>query len=1528
MIRRSITFCFFMFSVVSVFSQAITVRSFDEHIENYPETVAAMFPANVSEADMELIMRFTAAWNDETFTNREKLEILRISNGFIEKRARNVNYWTLWRCLLAFKEPENTEKGFDEWKRAIIASFPERSVTPSSLQTLMEATLELVNRRLIYSASGHVWKLSSNNYRYELVDDRLSVVVDGFFDLSSIQRTDSITIFQTTGRFWVQEQEWVGKGGRVTWERIGVAPDEISAQLNNYTINVRRPEFEADSALLTHSTYFPSPTPGKLIDKVRRVSNPSEAVYPEFNTYRHDFLFSNLYPNVDFIGGMTIQGMRIIGSGDEVENAMIIVRKGGDSLRMNVTARSFVFTPERVSSRNVMLAIHFFGDSIYHTNLAFSYVVATREVNFFRTESATSQAPYFNTYHRISMSFEQIIWRTDEPLMTFSMARGASFGRAQFKSENFFDRRTFDGLQHLDAQNPLISIRQVARNAGGNTFTATAYAQHLRTSVPNARVQLINMARYGYILFDSDRDIATVKPVLHTTIEAASQLRDFDVIDMNSTVNMPVHNATFDVRTHDLAINGIESFMVSDSQSVVIRPRGQRVLMQENRAIEIDGQINAGRVEMFGEIMKFDYNGFRIDLEKVDSMYLYVPTGDIGLYGRPEIRRLRTAILGLSGRLLIDQPNNKSGRRSLKQYPILFNDSLARVRYASSNIEGGAYASEDFFFELDPFVMDSIDNLRKRSVAYQGTFHSAGIFDNMRQVLVVQPDYSLGFVHSADDGLATYQQSTLYAEVRLSNEGLMASGKLDYLTTSINADDFKLYPDSMNVLDAKDFTMRRQTGGVEFPNVSATGSRIHWTPKQERMNIMNKNFNMYNPQTKLDGMLTLTPRGLSGKGLVDIMDGTAEINSEDFDFKADRFTAEQSNLQMRPVKDGPYRVMTIDSLRSEIDFNRRRGRFVPNGSKPYTLVDFPSTKFAGHVEEMIWEIDNGILHINSLDTTAKPVDFRHAYPGESKGSRFYSTARGADSISFVAPRATLDLAQGDMKAEGVSLVKTFDAIVYPGDGKLSVNTDGEIEVVESRIVFNDHQRQFTVYDADLKLQGKRQFSGFGKYDYVDETGAPWVIDISQIAADRNGKTIGTGNIEEEDEFMLSPFFRYEGRITLASDSLHPVFAGTAQIVHECEVLKPDFYRFTTMVNPDSIYLPVGAEPLNNRGNRIYNGFFMSVDSIYPAVFSMPRPGQRQLINAHGLLTYDKDSVSYFLAPQEKLFNRDTVGNLLRLNRDRCLLSVEGRFMSIGGEFGSVNTDVVGKIMYNLNNHEVLLDVMMSFDFLYDPQLAAMSASLIENFEGLSGVDMQRPTFIRGMNEWLGVSASNTYRTAALLGEVDRFPSELSSKTLVLTHLQMFWDYETRSYRSYGKIGVGNIFGHQLNRMVDGMVEISRQANNDRFDIYLRMDNSNWIFFSYTRENMQIGSSERLITEHLAGIPERRRRSAERRPGFRFTYMLATTERVNQIQANYQRRARQTSPSAVPAPSGDIPIQQQQPVVQPPPEEDTPIIEIE
>ncbi len=1527
--RKLLTFSFFVFVCIYGFSQ--TLKKFDEDVEKYPETVVTMFTAKIGDKEQAVIAKFTGEWNGGTFTNNEKVQILQLSNAFLEKKARNIHFLSLWQCLMSFKTPENNMKGYGAWMEAMIATCQNRRTTPTALQSLMTATQDLLDRQVISSSPGNEWKSSTKDYRFDFKDNQL-VVVFGTSDISCLAKGDSIMIAQTTGRFLMSEQQWIGQGGTVTWERCGFSKDEIFARLGSYTIQMNQSQYEADSVWLTHKTYFPTPVQGKLIDKVRHNMSPDMAIYPEFITYNKTFVFENLYPDISYRGGITVQGARTIGSGTDEEKALIRVAKG-DSIRMDVASKGFVFRNDRINARNVSLSIHLSQDSMYHANLSFVYLVANKEVSFLRSDAASSQAPYNDSYHKLDMDFEQLVWRTDEPVMNLSMTRGSSVGRARFRSHNYFDQRYFESLQYFDAVHPLISIKKCADAYYSETFPAEAYSRYIRKPITTARSQLIEIAKLGYIVYNADTDEATIQPRLYEILSAAAKKSDFDVIDLRSNVQSPAKNAVLDIANYDLTIHGIEKFVVSDSQKVVIQPRKQQIVVKQNRNIDIDGRIDAGQLELYGDSLRFDYDAFKVDLSHVDSLFIYVPSEKVDAFSKPVLRKVKSALEQVTGTILIDLPDNKSGRKSMSQYPILRSDSASLVHYGSSNIEGGAYTGDSFYFEVDPFVLDSIDNFGRETVVLPGRFVSADIFNEMRQELRIQPDYSLGFTYNTgDSSIAAYKNAKMSAEIRLSNQGLEASGQLDYLTASIHTDVFKIYPDSLNVPKAKEFFLKKQVTGTEYPEVRSEGNKIHWEPHQDKMYIYKYQtpFDMYNHATKLDGDLLLTPEGLSGAGLLDM--ATANIRSDDIDFKANSFHADTSLFRLKSNMNEGYQLITVDKIQSDIDYNTRQGQFKPHND--YALVQFPEQRFAAYVDDFSWNMDSAKIHIGAKPS--KPaVDFKYRYPGEGNGARYYATSRDADSLNFVAESATFDYGNGRLKAEGVRFVKTADALVYPGNGKVTVSPGGTLEAIQhARIILSeDTIRRHLIHSAEVKIYGRKKYSGVGKYDYIDETGKISVVDITQIAADKNrdkgkdGKSVATGTIPESSDFMLSPFYRFQGNITLSSDQPLAGFDGLAQIVEECPTFKPEWFSFKSYIDPNQIKLSVGAAPTGLNNRKLYNGLFITTDSthIYPAFFSArKRYSDHPLIQADGVLYYDKELMIYYLAPEGKLKNQDTIGNLIAFNRDKCLLSGEGT-LSLGVDLGRVEVDAVGQVTHDLNSKETTLDVMMSFDFLFDDGLAAIIAGKIDSFPSVKGVDMSRTQYIRGTNQWLGVANAAIFRRNALMGKVRNFPEELK-QTLVLTQLNLYWNQATRSYRSTGPIGVGNLFGHQVNRLVDGMVEISKRPGGDMLDIYLKIDGNNWFYFGYTRELMQIISSDQKFNNRLMSLSEKQRKSEEKRPGY--TYMIASSDKLNQFlrQSQSQNQPQTTLPDqpAFPINQPIVPDQSTETRDQ----EEAPIIEIE
>ena len=62
-------------------------------------------------------------------------------------------------------------------------------------------------------------------------------------------------------------------------------------------------------------------------------------------------------------------------------------------------SKEFLFSKTGLNSQETSMSLYLDKDSIYHSNLGFSYFAATRQVNLFRTNNPISKSPYFDSFH-------------------------------------------------------------------------------------------------------------------------------------------------------------------------------------------------------------------------------------------------------------------------------------------------------------------------------------------------------------------------------------------------------------------------------------------------------------------------------------------------------------------------------------------------------------------------------------------------------------------------------------------------------------------------------------------------------------------------------------------------------------------------------------------------------------------------------------------------------------------------------------------------------------------------------------------------------------------------------------------------------------------------------------------------------------------------------------------------------------------------------------------------------------------------
>lgn len=1479
----------FLLILTAITALSFDIFSFDKSKfsgdpELFPEELKT-YMQNVTDQHEETLNLFLKAWQqDSLFTRSEQSDIIMLCQKLDDKNGRPYPHFVnLLKCMMAIKNINLSQDNYTQWLNAMFFHLDSKKANTNLLNNLLEFSINLFADNNLNQTASTTWKATSKDFK--IVSDNGLYVDFEKTDLVCYIRTDSLNLFETSGRVDPANSQWKGSGGLVTWERGGYNRSDVFAILKEYTIDLSKSEYTASDVTFTNKNYFEKPLIGILDDKVKHIKEPEDATYPQFFSYTKSFKINNLYKDINYEGGLSMQGAKLVGTGS-IENPARLYLFKNDTLVVQASSLYFGFKADRVASERTSIIIKLRQDSIYHPDLFFAFRVDSRELTLQKTDNYSSMGPYYNSYHNVDMNFDQLTWRLDQDFMRLSAPKGATIGNAYFESVNYFNYDKFLNLQLMDRVHPLISLRSFAKKNGSEVFPLQGYADYLKISITDVRHMVMRMAFNGFVFYDSNTEMITIKERLHEYIAASVNKIDFDVIGFSSNVEAPMENAIFNLRNYDLVINGIPRIFVSDSQNVVIYPKNERIILKENRNFQFDGTVEAGLLTFHGSNLFFKYDSFKINLQNVDVVDINYLTGEIDNLGFPVVGKSASQLKNVTGEVLIDETNNKSGRVNYPWYPIFKSRETSYVYYSSNQIQNGAYKEGNFYFAVDPFEMDSLDNFNASSMVYQGEFVSSGIFPEIRKEISLQPDNSLGFKHKVPtEGIPVFGgKGTFYNEISLSNSGLRGNGTLDYLTSTTWSDDFLFYPDSMNTKSQR-FEIAQQTTTTEYPKVSSLNNTIHWEPYNDVMwsYRTNTNFTMFNDSTSLAGDLKLEPAGLSGWGRMDLKN--SDLQSDLFTYKSAEIFSDTSDFYLKSLRNEGFTVLT-DNVKSHINYNQRKGWFKSN--EDYSLVTFPENKYISYIDQFMWDMTQRTLAMGSKSKPELP-DYTNE-DVEPEGPRFISTDREQDSLSFVSPLAFYDYQNNFINATGVKFIEVADARIYPNEGLVTVQPNYLLKPMENaRVRANKISKFHTLHTATINVESRKSYNGFANYDYVDENSDIQQIHFKNIKVDSIGQTIAQGDINEKNEFTLSPVYNYQGKVYLyANDSLL-TFDGSTKINHLCEKLQPDWLYFRTRIYPKDIYIPVQEESKNIDRLKIFSGLFVYYDSVhvYPAFLTKRKNySDRQILTPNGFLHYDKAGELFKIGSKEKINNFSLSENYISLNRNSCMLNGEGN-IDLGENLGQLKLKTYGSFKHDIENSRSEFDLVMGLNFYMAPEMVVLMGNEIDSFPDLQAVDLLRSPNKKAMNAWVGEKRAQELQDELnLFGTIKSLPDELYY-TILLNELHLVWDDNTNSYHSVGKIGIASINGIQINKLVDGFFELRIKRSGDMMDLYLQLDRRNYYYFGYTRGVMQTLSSNRQYVETIMNMKTRDRKSDTETSDTPYTYLISTDRKKDNFFARWQ-----------------------------------------
>ncbi len=1457
----NVTFLIFLGSVQS-FGQ---IRSFSTEPQAFYDELTTFFGDmdDVESDSVESVLgRFLPVWTG--LDENARPGIYAMANSFLRKRVSGYASWTQFLEVIEHFHYEEDPDLFVTWSTA--TGDWSRRASNRAIVSYLENLSNTFKAELIYTDRKVTWKYFLGEAQF--VFDEKPYMHYQDIDLYGYFGADSTLIETTSGIYDILESKFVGEGGLVFWNRAGLSRDTVYAELQNYNIDLSKTYYEADSVQLFSLIYITEPIFGSFEERMTLEVGERVVSYPQFNSYER-VVVSDFVPGVDYSGGFSVAGNRFYASDNLPRQAELRFKYDNEYL-VKVRSERFQLNTTEIRGQGVRVAIALGeDDSLYHPKSGMKYDIEHATLTLTRTDEGLSMTPYIDTYHNVDIYLEQVVWNMTSPQVYLQNIVGGTENTMVFESQEYYRQERFDALTGLSRKNPLYELRAVALSRDTVEQHLETVATMMRMDQIHAERFLLNMSIQGFVNYDPNSKMVSFNDKLFDYINNSENRRDYDVIRFVSEVGRGA-NAKISLLNDDMEIVGIRAIAVSDSQEVALFPAERKITMHEGMDFDFAGRIQAGRFNYWGQNHFFDYDMFRISMPDIDSMRFAVEEFSDGTRmpgSRPRLVNVKNTLQDINGELLIDKPNNKSGKVQYHDYPIFKSGTGSYVYYDRRSIYDGVYDREKFFVELEPFEIDSLDNTSTEGLKFAGVFVSAGIFPDMPQEVRVQEDYSLGFKTSTPmEGLPAYGgKGRFYNDLQLSNDGLVGTGTVTYITSTAVGQAFTFFPDSTNGL-ADTYVAEERIGQVSTPPAEGEYLDINWRPYEDVLfaSSTSEPIRMYQSDVNMTakGTIAYGAYDMGGNATLDFLD--AQTRSRNYTFYNRSFEAESLNFKVRKDAASDWAFRMNDAY-GEVDFNLMSGDFTLNNGETY--MEFTTNEYITWMDHAEWDIQ------------AKTIEVDHIGGGLSP---MVSTHRRQDSLHFDAMSAKFALEPSLLEAFEVPHMDVADSRIFPDSGYVAIDPEADMRRLDNaRLTANRYLKHHNFYNGKFKVHGRNRYNGNAEYEYLDEDGTAWPLYFEQIRVDTGGTTVGFANVDREDGFYLSSFFGYYGKVNLRAPERLLTYDGYLLIQHTCDNLETDWFAFESEVDPKNIVIDLPEDNPRTRQDDVFNGIYLAPDStsIYTGFLNKDASRvDKEIISATGVLFYDKTLNSYVITTRTRLQDESKPVNYVAFNNRDCVMTGKGK-ITLSNDLGRVTLDAYGTAEHDLRSDLLTLDLTAAYDFYFSEELMEAIAGEI-NAESLPSVRLDREAYQIGMSyQWEDEEdLAEYYEAVQNFGAPEKVPDELEN-TIYFTELTLFWDEEMSAFVNDGEIGIGHIGEVQVNKKVDGIFELRQRRRRYELYLYLEPDND-YYYFQYQRNNMQFFTSKREVLDILLQV-ENEDRGLEREDNLpSYVYSQTSRGRVN------------------------------------------------
>jgi hypothetical protein len=1417
--------------------------------------------------------------------------------------------------VFSFVKTGQPAKSFHTWHESVDKMLDGRNLT--KFKDFIGVCAKFFSENILNDSRTYLWRVRGGDYEFQYGKDGPEISFTNVTltchiinnDVNTKEEKpykDSAVIYNTSGLFELQKERWVGQGGKVTWEKVGLPAKETFATLNNYRVSLKKTSYNCDTVTLI-TPYFTEPLQGALSEHTMNFAREIDKVFPQFNSFDKHLKIKDILPEVDYEGGFALKGASFVGVGSKTERAnMTFYRDGRPFLK---TSSQEVYIDEKLmitnnASVHLTLATK---DSIFHPGANVTFFRDRDAVEINRGKTGVSQSPFINSYHKLEIYIDRIIWERKKQDLILKWGEGISQEQriGRFESMDYYNGHLFDQLQGSSTVHPLVALNKYTFTNDVYLITEGEAASSLSQTTQQAKPLMLMLANYGFISYDTEAGMVEVLPKTRQFVNAKSANVDYDniifVTDMrpkrmgdyraeeierdpflkqmsekyekeNRERKLMQEFGKLNLATLEISLKAVERVTISDFQNTQVFPKNHEVIIKKNRDFIFKGWVNTGRWEINLQDGYYDYANNKINIIESDMSYIRVrpfqkEDGDKTI-------RTFTSITGLKGEILVDNPENRSGNKTeeFTDYPKLISKTQSKVFYNDKKIHRGSYDSLRFYFTVDPFVFDSLDNFVEKAARFGGEMTTGGIFPKFRDSLKIMPDYSLGFAQDAPKGgYEFYGTGSRYNnKIVLSNSGLQGSGEIQFVTTLAESKVYTFMPDS--TVGFGNYTTTPRETGVQMPDAIGEDVLITYLPNGNVLKATTnvKPMRFFENEALFKGTAFVRPGGMTAKGTFDFK----SVNMVSVTFKFERWNLKSDTTSFRLSDPTPglhpddALALQTENVQCDISFKDRKGQFKSNSNK--SKMDFPITKYYCIIDRFNWDMETNEIELKKDKEKKDDSDTKL----DLATSNFFSKRKSQDGLNFLSLDARFELSDKTLYCNEVEYIDVADARIYPDSMKVVVRENAEMDMLHnSTIVASYITKYHKIIDASTKITARRAYTSKGNYPYYDVDSNFFKIPIHTVYVDSSFQSIAEGKINDSDGFKLSPYFDYYGSVYMNASNPLLLFNGATRIQHKCEAFPQNWMSFSARLDSRNIQLPVDKELKTLEGKAISAGivwhYSENMDStfMYPTFLSeMISPDDTKMLTADGVLQYNQDSKEFEIATTSKLLNRAEKGNYISLHTESCSMNGDG-VVNLGMDYSDVKIDAVGTVNYNQKKQETTANLTIRISTPMDESGLKDVAKSIVATPDLKPVDIKMTTLEQAAFEWGSRKIADKLVTDyTLKGEVKKLPTEMEN-TFVISGLKLRSLPKSQEYRGLVSIdeeaALIGLVGEPIMRTIPVQGAFYKTATGDRFGLNIEVPGGKTYFFSYEVRKkdgkMLIFSSDKEFEGKISSIKADKRK---------------------------------------------------------------------